>query len=297
MAKIDRLGWAAGIAFRSYGIRLGVRTNQPPILERLDPLLPAERADLPLGPVDRLYSLFVPPARDPSARTRRYVLAYGDADLVGRSLSEDEALEGFGTDLQLFVAMMAKRRIFVHAGVVGWKGRAILLPGRSMAGKSTLVSALVAAGATYYSDEYAVLDERGRVHPYLSPLALRNGEGEPKTKIAAKALGSGPSLPPLTVGLVAHVRYKKDAHLRLRRVSAGQSLLLLLRNTVPARHRPDESFKALRQAVGATIGVNGLRGESHHMVASLLSLLDEEPPSDALSAQGKDRRNAGRGAP
>ena len=34
------------------------------------------------------------------------------------------------------------------------------LPGSSFTGKTTLVAALVRAGATYYSDEYAVLDER-----------------------------------------------------------------------------------------------------------------------------------------
>ena len=61
----------------------------------------------------------------------------------------------------------------MHAGVVGWKGWALVLPGKSGAGKTTLVAELIRAGATYYSDEYAVLDERGRVHPYARPLAVR----------------------------------------------------------------------------------------------------------------------------
>ena len=53
-----------------------------------------------------------------------------------------------------------------HAGVVGWRGRAIVIPGRSHAGKSTLVAELVRRGAVYYCDEFAVLHETGRVHPY-----------------------------------------------------------------------------------------------------------------------------------
>ena len=64
------------------------------------------------------------------------------------------------------VANYAPDRVFVHAGVVAWRGRALVLPGTSFAGKTTLVAELVRAGAIYYSDEYAVLDEQGRVHPY-----------------------------------------------------------------------------------------------------------------------------------
>ena len=36
---------------------------------------------------------------------------------------------------------------------------------------------LVRAGATYYSDEYAVFDSRGRVHPFAQQLAQRLGDG------------------------------------------------------------------------------------------------------------------------
>jgi hypothetical protein len=42
----------------------------------------------------------------------------------------------------------------------------MVLPGKSFAGKTTLVAALVRAGAEYWSDEYAVLDANGDVHPY-----------------------------------------------------------------------------------------------------------------------------------
>src|SRR5277367_3536052 len=42
----------------------------------------------------------------------------------------------------------------VHAGAVLWRGRALLLPGGTHAGKSSLVTELLRRGATYYSDEY-----------------------------------------------------------------------------------------------------------------------------------------------
>ena len=68
--------------------------------------------------------------------------------------------------MRLFIAANARDWLFVHAGVVAHGGRALVAPGDSFSGKTTLVRALLAAGATYYSDEYAVLDEAGRVHPY-----------------------------------------------------------------------------------------------------------------------------------
>ena len=40
MQKVDRLGWAAGFVFQSYGVRVGVRANEPEILDRIAEILP-----------------------------------------------------------------------------------------------------------------------------------------------------------------------------------------------------------------------------------------------------------------
>ena len=37
MAKIDRLGWAAGISVVSYGLRIGIRASRPEEPRRLSP--------------------------------------------------------------------------------------------------------------------------------------------------------------------------------------------------------------------------------------------------------------------
>ena len=47
----------------------------------------------------------------------------------------------------------------VHAGAVLWYGRALLFPGTTHAGKSSLVAELLRKGAVYLSDEYALSEK------------------------------------------------------------------------------------------------------------------------------------------
>ena len=54
----------------------------------------------------------------------------------------------------------------VHSGIVQWNGRALLLPGATHSGKSSLVAELLRRGATCFSDEFALIDAEGRAHPY-----------------------------------------------------------------------------------------------------------------------------------
>jgi hypothetical protein len=154
--------------------------------------------------------------------------------------------------------------------VVAWRGRAIVIPGRSFSGKSSLVAALVRAGATYYSDEYAVFDARGRVHPFPAPLSLRGADGERPTRHPPESLGRRPGTRPLPVGRVAVSPYRQGARWRPRRLTPGQGVLALLANTVPARERPAAALAALQRAVVAAPVLKGARGEASEVAGVLL---------------------------
>lgn len=153
---------------------------------------------------------------------RRFHLVYGDVAQPARTRELDPALEALESDLHLYVAERARRRFFVHAGVVGWRGRAIVMPGRSFSGKTTLVAEWVRAGATYYSDEYAVFNGQGRVHPYPKPLSLRENDASPAKKYRIEEIGGRAGVKPLPVGLVIASVYKPGARWCPRRLSAGQ---------------------------------------------------------------------------
>src|SRR2546421_11910788 len=121
MAKLDRLGWAAGTCFLSQGLRIGIRVNEPDVLERLPRYLPPGWRPARSSEVDRLYSLRVGGAR-PSGRLRSYHLLYAGVARLSRSLDLEALFEPLEADLQQYIAERARRRVFVHAGAVGWRG-------------------------------------------------------------------------------------------------------------------------------------------------------------------------------
>ncbi len=273
MAKIDRLGWADGRSIVAYGLRVGFRANRPEVLDSLVRLLPPGWKPSRSPDVQQLYSLIVggDAAR---AGVRRFNVLYANAARVARSMDLDEVLSHFEADLRLFVGERAHRRVFVHAGVVGWRGRAIVIPGRSFSGKTTLVRALCERGATYYSDEFAVFDARGRVHPFPTSLGIRD-EGETQSsKWLPETLGARVGVRPLPVGLVAVTRFKHGARWRPRRLPAGQAALALLANTVPARWRPRAAMATLGQVVTSALVLKSGRGEAAEMAGALLRRVD-----------------------
>lgn len=272
MEKLDRLGWAVGMAFVVYGVHVGIRVNKVDVLERLKTCLPPVWKPTSSARVDLLYS-FILGGAGSRPGVRRFNLLYGNADRLVRTLNLDEVFDVFESSLHFQIAETARRRLFVHAGVVGWRGRAILMPGRSHSGKSTLVAALVRSGATYYSDEYAVLDAAGRVHPYPKPLSLRDRAAGKATRYPAEALGGTVGNRPLPVGLVVVSQYKPDAAWRPRRLSAGRGVLALLANTVSARRQPASALAMLQRVATHAVTVKGGRGEAKEVAPRLLDYL------------------------
>src|SRR6266850_3276816 len=273
MKKVDRLGWAAGFSLRSYGVRIGIRSNDAAALAQVQKLLPGEWENTNLPLVDRLYSILVGSA-GAGANVRRFSLLYGDHLRLARDLDLDRVLEAFDSDLRLFVAEFAKHRVFVHAGVVAWKGKAIVIPGRSFSGKSTLVAEFIRAGATYYSDEYAVFDSRGRVHPFSKPLQLRENGKQTQSTINISEIGGHSGTRPLSVGMVLMTQFKDGARWRPRKLTPGRGVLQLLFNTVSARRNPQKALETLERVAAQAEVLKGVRGHATEIVPVVLARLE-----------------------
>lgn len=256
----------------AFGVSAGVRVSDASALEAVRALLPPGWMRSPRAAVNRLYSLRTG-GYGHGRGTRRFNLLYRNSVLLARSLRLEDVYNVLESDLRLYVAERATRRVFVHAGVVSWEGRAILIPGRSFTGKTTLVAELVRAGATYYSDEYAVLDARGRVHPYARALAVREGDGLRRMRRTVEELGGHAGEGPLPVGLVVVTRYESGGRWRARRLTPGEGVLEMLSNTVSARRSPERALNVLSKVADRAAILYGTRGEAPLAAASILKTL------------------------
>jgi len=265
---LERFRWAAGMAFVSHGARIGVRATDAALLECLADRLPPGSWPAPGPVVDGLFSLAVVESRS-RAHPAPHFFLYRGACRVAHTRTAGEALDALASALHGQVAAQARGPLFVHAGVVGWGGSAVVIPGRSFSGKSSLVAALVRAGGTYLSDEYAVFDADGRVHSYLKPLSLRDEEGQARGTYPVEALGGHAATGPLPVGLILSARYEAGARWRPRPLSPGRAMLALLDNTVQVRTQPQAAMQILQKAALSAGAFQGKRGEAEQVAAWL----------------------------
>jgi hypothetical protein len=273
MGNLEKLHWIDAFAVTGYGVRVGVRVNDAALIHQLRSRLPPGAKISPMGTVDRMLSVMQAP---PSERrgVKNYHLVYADHVLVGRSHRLDAVLDDYDTHLRVAMAQLSRRKLFVHAGVVSWKDKAILLPGRTLAGKTHLVAELVKAGATYFSDEYAVLDEDGWVHPFAKPLSMRPTNTAPQIETPVEEIGGVSGNKPVSVGLVVMSQFREGARWRPKRLTAGRGMLELLDNTFSARLSPERAIDILGRVASRATVLKGKRGDAVTMLSSILAAVE-----------------------
>jgi hypothetical protein len=245
---------------------------------RLEVTAPAHH----LGAVTELLPPGALPADGPP-QNGRFTLVAVDADGLMDVVCDGQSLIGIPADprvalgvldaqMRMHIALHAPDHVFVHAGVVGSGDKALVIPGHSFVGKTTLVAALVRAGAEYWSDEYAVLDAEGLVHPYAKPLSVRTGYVSEDRTI--ESLGGRAGDRALEVRLIAVTQYRAGRAWAPRPCSAGEGAIKLLEHTIPARSRPEQALTAVRRAAAQAIVLEGDRGEADVTAAALLAVLE-----------------------
>lgn len=273
---LDIAELTANRAFVSHGVSIGVRTNNPALLDRVPDYFPPGWEESPASAADTWYSI----VRTLHGGKRILYQLYHDQEKLEEGFRLKQLLDCMDSEMRLQVGRRSRDKLFVHAGAVGWKGRAILIPGRSGTGKTSLVAALVRAGATYCSDEYAVLDAGGLLYPYMRPLSFRQGEADRRVRRCAVAdLGGQQATEPLQTGFVVHTRYRAGARWEPRVLSSGEGALTLFGNTLSARERPGFAFSVLAEAVSEAITLEGDRPEAEAATCAILDFADRNQPS------------------
>ena len=279
-----QLGWLMGnkqsqsdlapysIVIESYGTRVRIDASDPTVMKDAEH---AARRAL----VDRLKIVDAKNAEHSfgiNVGEDGTLYLYQNGSQVSYDTSHRRFYKFFDSMLRIVVAEHAVGWVFIHAGVVGWKGRAIILPANSFRGKTTLVTALARAGADYYSDEYAVIDEAGLVHPFPRALSIRSTvDGTVKEEsISIEDLGGKQGFSPIPVGLVALAEYTEDAVWNPETLSPGRGMIEVLPHTIPRNFNPAFSLKVLNTAISDAIILKSSRGDADETAIKLLSFFD-----------------------
>jgi hypothetical protein len=163
--------------------------------------------------------------------------------------------------------------LFVHAGVVAVGDRGIVLPGPSHAGKTHLVHALARAGATYYSDELAVVDEDGLLHPYAKPLTIRQAGTAGRLRLPASAFGACVGAHPVRAALIVATRYEPGAPWTPRPLTPGEAAVVLLQNTLETGMGPAAALRRLGRVAAGAAAIDTARGDADAAAAAILDRL------------------------
>lgn len=219
-------------------------------------------------------------ARGPGADPAQMIVVACDGDGIvvttptGDASSHDQmplALHAVDQTIRSTIAVHAPGLVFIHAGAVAVDGRVIVLPGTSMAGKTTLVAELVRAGAAYVSDEYAVIDADGLVHPFARRLSVREPAGRREVPVAE--IGGTAVTEPLPIGLVAAVNFVSGADWRVAPGDQGACARALIANAVAAQVRSAEVLAVTALIARSAPFVEGVRGDASRAIAHLLERL------------------------
>jgi hypothetical protein len=249
-------------AFRSYGVSVCVASNDRKDIDefrrQLSSNFPETPEEIPVSQSEHRFVL----TRKVGGKDE--LLKNGE--FAGRQVNDEELLTGMISLARLTVAEFAPGLTFIHAGVVAIDDMAIVIPGRSCSGKTTLVAEFVRTGAVYYSDEYAVFDPNGLVRPFAKPLSLRLSDNKDQTDVSVASIGGKAGTEPIPISTVIITKFEPQAFWSPQRLTSGLGVLELTANAISIRSRPATTIEILSRVAENARFLRSPRGEAAEAV-------------------------------
>ncbi len=272
--KLDKIQWKEHISFTSFGVKITVRFDSEGFIEKIKPFLPpfAIITETP-ETNDFLYSVII--AESPS----HYTFIYRNGERINKQRGNGNTFPS----LEVFFATATANfavdyGVFIHAGAVAWKGRGIIIPANSYEGKTTLTAEFAKLGATYFSDEYAVINHAGELLPYPKTLSIRRpGEYDQTEKTVEELGGNGAELGDrVKVKLILFAKFSKTAgKWDPQTLTPANAVMELLKHAFPVRTFPDIVVKNLHNLTKTSIILRGNRGEAKEFAKLIVNYLEK----------------------
>jgi hypothetical protein len=180
----------------------------------------------------------------------------------------DEVVRGLIVDLNSAVAL--------HAGAVARNGKAILVPGATGSGKSSLIAWLVDRAFDYLTDEITLLvDAKANLLGLPRAMVIKPGAEKAVRKLStfagAASLSSGeqfflsaPGAEPkggsISCGLIIFPQFTDGADIRIEALSPAAAALRLIACNLNARNLPDGGFAAISRLARSAPAVSLVYG-------------------------------------
>lgn len=258
--------------FQSFGVRIGVVSNNKSLIENIANFLPEIIPEIYLEEFEgEPEQLFVLTTFENSVRIEKNGEDIGEGELT------DGTLNYIYGRISSTIAQNSVDKVFLHAGVIGINGSAVIFPGNSFSGKTTLVSEFIKHGSVYYSDEFAVLDEKGLNYPFARKLSVRGIiDKYLQVDIPPEDFGAETGIQPLPVKAVVLTEYQPDQKCSIKILSAGNGVLEIVPHTLTMASNPKYALQVLNNLANRAIIAKSIRGEAREAVDFLLKFLETE---------------------
>ena len=256
-----------------YGVKIQIETNRKSFFEEI------EKQIYKIFPVK--FKILKPQDGEHKFSVRviekNFYEFFRNGEYLGK-FDREQILEFLESKLRVTVAEFSVSKVFLHAGVIAWKDKAIVLPGQSLDGKTTLVLELVKKGAVYYSDEYAVLDEGGFVYPFPKMLSLRkNADSFVQTDFPVEFFGGCAGTKRIPVQMIVFAKFDgkfKKNKWKPKQLSKGHGVLDIIPHTISIRNNTRFALKVLKKVTDRAILFKSKRGEAREFAELLIKFVE-----------------------
>lgn len=258
---------------RSYGVEVVVESDNEAIFEHVKSIAAVALVGrITFEDFDRKwdgpkYSFLT----DDDGQVKFDIAGVSSGDFKENDIGFDRYLNGA---FRSHIAAYSRNWVFIHAGVVEWKGRALIFPGHSHKGKTTLVSELIRLGAGYMSDEYAVIDQSGLIYPFERDLGVRPAAQEGPIPTDPAAFGGQRRHDPVEPGMVLFTGFVENGKWDPTPITVGRAILEAVPEVIPMSFNTEFVLKVLNTTFKRAILVRSDRGEARDTAPKVLDFFE-----------------------